>query len=57
MTWSKAQQGSDGLLPGGYITYTVMTKMPGADVMGLKFWSMSDEGREAIRDSFIKALK
>lgn len=34
-----------------------MTKMPGQDLMAMKFWSQNDEVKEEIRDAFIGLLK
>ncbi|KAK4542059.1 hypothetical protein LTR36_007090 [Oleoguttula mirabilis] len=50
-------QGSDGPFPGGYISYTVMTKMPGQDLMAAKFWSLSDAEKEERRQAFLRVLK
>lgn len=57
LAWKTAVQRSDGPMPGGYITYIVMTLMPGRHLMDLKFWSMTDEEREEIRKAFIPVLK
>lgn len=43
-------------MPGGYITYTVMTKMPGYEMFG-KFWNLDPKERELIQDEFVKALR
>ncbi|KAK5134303.1 hypothetical protein LTR08_006732 [Meristemomyces frigidus] len=50
-------QGPDGPFPDGYISYTVMTKMPGQDLMAAKFWSLSDDEKEEWRQSFLLVLK
>lgn len=50
-------QPSNGHFPGGYITFTIMTRMPGQDLMDLKFWSLDEDTRERIRDAFIALLK
>ncbi|TKA27718.1 hypothetical protein B0A50_04819 [Salinomyces thailandicus] len=50
-------QGPDGPFPGGYISYTIMTKMPGRDLMASRFWSLSDEEKETRRDAFLKVFK
>lgn len=34
-----------------------MTKMPGLDLMTLKFWSQPDELKDEIRQAFIRVLK
>ncbi|GAB1744636.1 hypothetical protein NU219Hw_g2032t1 [Hortaea werneckii] len=35
----------------------IMTKMPGQDLMALKFWSLEDEEREERRRAFLQVLK
>lgn len=55
--FKKTTQGSEGALSGGYIVYTMMTLMPGRDLLDLKFWSMSESDRSAIRLAFISLLK
>jgi hypothetical protein len=55
--WKTAVQPDFGPMPGGYIAYIVMTLMPGQHLMDLKFWSQSDEEKEAIRKAFIPVLK
>ncbi|HEX3640455.1 MAG TPA: hypothetical protein VHV10_04130 [Ktedonobacteraceae bacterium] len=57
VAWKTAVQESDGPMPGGYMTYIVMTLMPGRHLMDLKFWSMTDEERDEIRKAFIPVLK
>jgi len=52
-----AAQGPDGLFPGGYLTFTVMTKMPGESLLSLHFWGMSAEEREEIVQKFLVALR
>ena len=50
-------QPANGPFSGGYISYTIMTKMPGQDLMALKFWSLSEEERIVRREAFIRVLK
>ncbi|RMY42220.1 hypothetical protein D0864_16139 [Hortaea werneckii] len=50
-------QGPQGPFPNGYISYSVMTKMPGQDLMALKFWSLEEEEREERRRAFLQVLK
>ncbi|EXJ90800.1 hypothetical protein A1O1_03904 [Capronia coronata CBS 617.96] len=50
-------QGQDGPLPGGYYTFTVMTKMPGASLHDLHFWGLPAEEREEIVQKFLVALR
>ena len=49
-------QGPDGPLPGGYVTITIMTKVPGRSLHAE--WDCLDErAREKLRDSLILAIK
>ncbi|EME41459.1 hypothetical protein DOTSEDRAFT_81767 [Dothistroma septosporum NZE10] len=57
IAWKTAVQGTDGLMPDGYIAYTVMTLLPGNHLMDLKFWSMDDADKEEIRSAFPIVLK
>lgn len=50
-------QDAGGLFPGGYITYTIMTMMPGRNLMDLKFWGLPEEQRQEIRQAFLIELK
>lgn len=43
-------------MPGGYITYMVMTKMPGYELFG-KYWNLDPKERDLIQDEFVKALR
>lgn len=49
-------QGDNGPMPGGYITYTVMTELPGQAVLSLSYWSMPFEERQQIQQRFLEAL-
>lgn len=49
-------QGGDGPMPGGYITYTIMTKLPGQSLLGLGYWSMTFEERQQVQQAFLEAL-
>lgn len=57
IVWKKAQQGSHGIHPGGYIIYTIMTLMPGQTLWDMGYWSLSDDQREAVIASFLIKLK
>lgn len=50
-------QDAHGPLPGGYINYTFMTKMPGQNLLDYKYWSASFDERAVIQQKFIIALK
>jgi len=52
-----SRQGPDGPFPRGYISYIVMTTMPGRDLMASMFWSLDDLVKEDIRDAFVILLK
>ncbi|ETN39082.1 uncharacterized protein HMPREF1541_05304 [Cyphellophora europaea CBS 101466] len=52
-----SRQGPSGPLPDGYITYTVMTKMPGQPVFNQKYWEKSDAERTEIGEKFLHALR
>lgn len=55
--YKQAIQGPSGPLPGGYLTYTVMTKMPGDSLHNLYYWGMPAEEREVIVKEFLVALR
>lgn len=57
VNFKRAAQGPDGLFPGGYLTFTVMTKMPGESLLSLHFWGMSAEERDEIVQEFLVALR
>jgi len=50
-------QGPKGPFPEGYIAYTIMTKMPGKNLMDFKFWSQSEDLQDEIRSAFLLTLK
>lgn len=49
-------QNDSGPLPGGYITYTLMSKVSGISLFDLHFWTLSEKEREDIERMFLKAL-
>ncbi|KAM0716919.1 hypothetical protein Q7P37_006771 [Cladosporium fusiforme] len=49
-------QPRSGLLPGGYISYTVMTLVPGRSLYELGYWSLAPEQRQEIQEEFIATL-
>lgn len=57
VNYKQAVQGSSGPLPGGYMTFTVMTKMPGDSLHNLYFWGMAEDEREEIVQKFLVALR
>lgn len=57
VAFKKTVQGDDAALLGGYIAYTMMTLLPGQDLLDLRFWSMAENERELIRAAFLDLLK
>lgn len=57
VTWKKTVQDHRGPLPGGYITFLVMTKMPGQTLRRLLFWSLPDEEQKAVISKFLPVLR
>ncbi|KAK5062686.1 hypothetical protein LTR84_004759 [Exophiala bonariae] len=55
--YKQVMQGSNGPLPGGYLNFTVMTKMPGDSLHNLYYWGMPTEEREVIIKEFLVALR
>ncbi|KAI7277799.1 hypothetical protein KC345_g6400 [Hortaea werneckii] len=51
------KQDTQGPFPNGYISYSIMTKMPGQDLMTSKFWSLEEAEREERRQAFLQVLK
>jgi hypothetical protein len=50
------RQNPQGLLPGGYITCTIMTTLPGKSLFDLGYWSLDEDDRVAIQGRFLEAL-
>jgi hypothetical protein len=50
-------QRANGHFPGGYVSYTIMTLMPGEDLLALRFWSLDDTLKDHIRTAFVRLLK
>ena len=57
VAWKKIVQDHRGPLPGGYITFLVMTKMPGQTLRSLLFWSLPDEEQKIIISKFLPILR
>lgn len=55
--YKQTVQGSNAPLPGGYLNFTVMTKMPGDSLHNLYYWGMPTEEREIIIKEFLVALR
>lgn len=45
-----------GPCPGGFLTFTVMTKLPGQSLFG-KFWNMTQQERDEITPKALEALR
>jgi predicted component of type VI protein secretion system len=50
------RQGPEGLLPGGYISCTVMSTIPGKSLFDLGYWSLEADDRAEIQERFLEAL-
>ena len=58
VAYTQSTQPQNGRLPGGYITYTVMTKMPGQTLYpGLGYWNLQSDERAEIVSAFLPALR
>lgn len=57
MAFKQEEQGPNGLLPGGYISYTILTKLPGRNLYDLQYWSLPSTERDLIMDEFWRALQ
>lgn len=56
VAFNSQRQRPDGLLPGGYISCTIMTVIPGKSLFDLGYWSLEAEAREEIQHHFLEAL-
>ncbi|OQO12664.1 hypothetical protein B0A48_02127 [Cryoendolithus antarcticus] len=54
---SKTVPDTNPMLPGGYITYSVMSRLPGQSLLALGYWSMTVEKRQIIQTKFLEALE
>ncbi|OAL37465.1 hypothetical protein AYO20_03314 [Fonsecaea nubica] len=57
VNFKKAVQPVEGPLPGGYLTFLVMTKMPGDSLFNMYYWGMATEERHDITQKFLVALR
>ncbi|KAL5340318.1 hypothetical protein BJX70DRAFT_361414 [Aspergillus crustosus] len=46
------QQGDDDLVPGGFLHYILMDRVPGVELSQDVFWSLDREERDDIREAF-----
>jgi len=56
VTFHRTVQDDRGPLPGGFLTFTVMTKMPGNSLFG-KYWNMQQQERDEITPRAVEALR
>lgn len=57
VTWTKSVQSANGVHPGGYVVFSVMTKVPGDTLWNLGYWSMTDAERAVIKAAFLVKLR
>ena len=58
ITFKTETQGPEGKVPGGYVTFTVMSMMPGLTLYPeLKYWTLGNQEREEIVKRFLGALR
>lgn len=59
VAFKTAIQGPEGMVPGGFITYQIMTKMPGENLHDLRFWywGTTVEERKTVVQEFLVALR
>ncbi|KAK5174465.1 uncharacterized protein LTR77_001545 [Saxophila tyrrhenica] len=57
VTWKQTVQPKDGVHPGGYLVYTVMTLLPGRTLWDLGYWSRTEDERTVIQEAFLSKLK
>ena len=56
-TWKKTTQPHDGIYPGGYLIYVIMTKLPGTTLWDIGYFGIKDEERDEIKPRFMKKLQ
>jgi hypothetical protein len=56
VAFDSQRQGSEGLLPGGYVSCTVMSTLPGKSLFDLGYWSLEENDRMEIQQRFLEAL-
>lgn len=54
--FKRGVQGDKFPLPGGYITYTLMSKVPGETLFN-HYWSLPEEERQDLAQKFLGALR
>lgn len=56
VAFKSVPQDKRGPLPGGYISFTIMTKMPGMPLFG-SYWNMPTSDREQVIQHSVQALQ
>jgi len=56
VAFDSQRQGPEGLLPGGYVSCTVMSTLPGKSLFDLGYWSLEEDDRAEIQQRFLEAL-
>jgi hypothetical protein len=57
VNFKKVAQPGNGALPGGFITFMIMSKMPGDSLFNLYYWGMAPEEQADIKHRFLEALR
>lgn len=57
VSWKKQVQGTDGLMPGGYLTFLVMTKMAGNALFDMRYVDFPKAKKDEITQIFLQALQ
>ena len=61
LMWEKANEENNvdrrWWMPGGYVVYILMEKLPAASLTHTSFWELDFKERQGIRDSFRKGLR
>lgn len=52
----KVKQDADGPVPGGFMLYMTMDRLPGVPLSSLDFWGLGRADRDNIRRAFKVAL-
>ncbi|KAF3385693.1 hypothetical protein DPV78_012595 [Talaromyces pinophilus] len=57
LNWKKEIQDDSGLVPGGFLVYLIIEKLPGIILSRARFWELSRTERDKIRDAFETSYK
>jgi hypothetical protein len=50
--WKREEQDESGPVPGGYLVYLVVSKLPGVRISRDDYWNLSRKQRDEVRDAF-----